>query len=309
MPRLTSPALVVAFLLLNTASAQFGGWGGGFGGGGGDGDGPPPWANGNGNGNGGGDGSDGSSSGSSSSGFLNQGSPFASQAEFNRASRILTVHAVLASLVWVVLVPSLAILLRLNLKNPIVLKIHAVGQILSYIIFIVAAGMGIWLAQQSAAYGVWNDPHPKIGLAILAIAFIQPIFGFVHHTIYKKRAADVAAGRPTKPPGRTPVGRVHLWVGRLLILLGMINGGLGIRLASFSPFQTDATSRKAGIAYGIVAAFMFLLYVFFVISFEIRRTRHQHAELAQRDENIAMKDSLPTYDESEESVGRGGRYR
>jgi hypothetical protein len=57
----------------------------------------------------------------------------------------------------------------------VVVKVHAVGQILSYVIFVVAAGMGIWLAQQTAPFGVWNDPHPKLGLAILGLAFVQPI--------------------------------------------------------------------------------------------------------------------------------------
>ena len=41
-----------------------------------------------------------------------------------------------------VFIPSGAILLRLGLKNPIVLKLHAFLQILSYTLYIVAAGMG-----------------------------------------------------------------------------------------------------------------------------------------------------------------------
>jgi hypothetical protein len=39
-------------------------------------------------------------------------------------------------------IPSGAILLRLGLKNPIVLKLHAGLQILSYFLYIVAAGLG-----------------------------------------------------------------------------------------------------------------------------------------------------------------------
>lgn len=286
-------ALLTAVSLLATANAQFGGFPGGFGNGGGGGG--PFGNNGNGNGN--------SNSDPSSSGF-SQGSLFSSTAEFNKVSRILIVHAVLASAVWVLFIPSLAILLRLNLKNPIVLKIHAVGQVLSYIIFIAAAGMGIWLAQQFAAFGVWEDPHPKLGLAILAIAFFQPIFGMVHHSLYKKRTQNIQAGLPTKPPGRTAIGRVHLWVGRLLIVLGMINGGLGIRLASFSPLQSQSTSNKAKVAYGVVTAVMFVLYLFFVIVFEVKRAQRQDEEVRARGQGVAPKDNLPTYDESEESVGR-----
>ena len=300
MARITAITLFASALLLGTANAQFGGWGGGFNGG--DGDGRPPW-------DGGDDGDGDNGSGSGSSGSINQGSLFSSPAEFNRASRVLIIHAVLASAVWVIFIPSFAILLRLNIKNPIVLKTHAIAQILSYVIYVVAAGMGIWLAQQSAAYGIWNDPHPKVGIAILVIGFFQPIFGAVHHRIYKKRATNVAAGRSTKAPGRTAVGRIHLWVGRILILLGVINGGLGIRLASASPFQTESTSQKAGIAYGVIAAVMFLLYVLFVVAFEIKRARHQDAERVEREQTFVMKDSLPSYDESEESVSRSNRHR
>ncbi|EXJ65811.1 uncharacterized protein A1O5_11052 [Cladophialophora psammophila CBS 110553] len=291
-----------ASFLATTANAQFGyGWRGGFVDG--NGDGCPPWASDC-------DGSDdsGNNGSSSSSNGVSEGALFSSPAEFDRATRILIAHAVLASAVWVLFIPSLAVLVRLNLKNPIVLKIHAVGQILSYIIFIVAVGMGIWLAQQSAAYGIWSDPHPKLGLVILALAFFQPIFGAIHHSVYKRRAQNVQEGKPTKPPGRTAPVRVHLWLGRLLIVLGMINGGLGIRLASFSPFQTDSTSTKAKIAYGVIAATMFLLYLVFVITFELRRARSRTEEVRSRERVIANKDGLPSYDESEESVGRPSGY-
>ncbi|KIW79235.1 hypothetical protein AYO21_00401 [Fonsecaea monophora] len=302
MARSSIITLATAALLATTANAQFGyGWGGGWGNG--NGNGCPPWASDCDSSDDSGDGS-----GSSSSNGISQSSLFSSPAAFDHATRILIAHAVLASAVWVLFVPSLAILLRLNIKNPIVLKIHAVGQILSYIIFIVAAGMGIWLAQQSAAFGVWNDPHPKLGLAILALAFFQPIFGSLHHSIYKRRAQNVQAGKPTKAPGRTTPGRVHLWLGRLLIVLGMINGGLGIRLASFSPFQTDGTSTKAKIAYGVIAATMFLLYLVFVVTFEIRKSRASTEEVRSRQQVVANKDGLPSYDESEESVGRPSRY-
>ncbi|OAL36545.1 hypothetical protein AYO20_04161 [Fonsecaea nubica] len=299
--RVTSLAIAHLNHPLSASATNFGyGWGGGWGNG--NGNGCPPWASDCDSSDDSGDGSD-----SSSSNGVSQSSLFSSPAAFDHATRILIAHAVLASAVWVLFVPSLAILLRLNIKNPIVLKMHAVGQILSYIIFIVAAGMGIWLAQQSAAFGVWNDPHPKLGLAILALAFFQPIFGSLHHSIYKRRAQNVQAGKPTKPPGRTTPGRVHLWLGRLLIVLGMINGGLGIRLASFSPFQTDATS-KAKIAYGVIAATMFLLYLVFVVTFEIRKSRASTEEVRSSQQVVTNKDGLPSYDESEESVGRPSRY-
>lgn len=103
---------------------------------------------------------------------------------------------------------------------------------------------------------------------------------------------------------------MHLWVGRSLIVLGIINGGLGIRLASFSPFQTDETTRKAKIAYGVVAGFIFTLYAVLVVLFEIRRKRAQKNMPADPVAATAHAENalkLPSYDESQsdESLRRG----
>ena len=247
-----------------------------------DGTGNPPWNGPDGSGGpfwgeGGDGGGDGDGSGTGSSGFnASNGFGLGSLQNFDRATNILIAHAVIASLVWVMFIPTGAILLRVNLKNPIILKLHAIIQVLSYLLFLVAAGMGIWLARQTSRFGIWNDPHPKLGLAILAIATFMPILGAVHHRIFKKRAVDMKAGKSTKVPGRTVFGRMHVWTGRVLIVAGIVNGGLGIRLASFSPFQTDSTTRKAKIAYGVAAGAMFALYACLVIIFEIRRRKAQN---------------------------------
>ena len=46
---------------------------------------------------------------------------------------------------------------------------------------------------------------------------------------------------------------MHRWFGRFLILLGAINGGLGLQLS--------ANTIAGEIAYGVIAGTMFLLYV------------------------------------------------
>ncbi len=90
----------------------------------------------------------------------------------------------------------------------------------------------------------------------------------------------------------------------------MINGGLGIRLASFSPFQTDETTRKAKVAYAVVAAAMFCLYALFVIVFEVKRKRAQRkttvdgARGTAHAENAEAK--LPSYDESQSDESLSG---
>ncbi|KAJ9659966.1 hypothetical protein H2198_002856 [Neophaeococcomyces mojaviensis] len=328
----------VAYLLLTpTVSAQ-GWWGGGNGDwhdGDGNWDGCPPWWSsdecssngGNSNGN-----NNGASADPSAYGLT--------ESDLQRSNRILTIHAVLACLVWVLyvlqyllqsivqlthhsLIPLGGILLRLGINSPWIVRTHAILQSLSYIIYIAAAALGIWLIRTLSygPYSMWEDPHPKLGVAILALAFLQPIFGLIHHSIYKRRALDTKAGRPTKAPGRTVVGYIHLWLGRLLIVLGMINGGLGLRLAASSPFAGN--NKTKAIAYGVGAGIMLLLYLIFVVFGEIRRSKNikenqRHAAEASR--NIPLMDAEgvqtrgpvpptyslgnvpPSYEDSQESL-------
>lgn len=283
-----------AFLLLNanTVNAQWGPgsghWGGGDGNGGNDGgwNGCGWW-----DGNDDCDGSDDGDDGSDSSSTTDPASLGLSASETNKTRRVITIHAVLASLVWVLyvlyssfknvlltalsLIPVGGILIRSGIKSPWILRIHAFLQSIGYLIYIVAVGMGIYLVRSLSygPYSMWQDPHTKLGISILVLAFFQPILGLVHHSLYKSRVAAVKQGNTTKLPGRTASGYAHLWLGRILIVLGMINGGLGLRLASESPFETHLHTKA--IVYGVGAGVMFLLYIAFVIIGERRRSKER----------------------------------
>ncbi len=79
----------------------------------------------------------------------------------------------------------------------------------------------------------------------------QPVLGRLHHNGYK------ATG------GRTAFSHLHMWVGRLLITLGVINGGLGFLLAG--------NTSSGPIAYAVVAAVFYLTYVVSAFVSERRR--------------------------------------
>lgn len=81
----------------------------------------------------------------------------------------------------------------------------------------------------------------------------MPIFGWLHHKLFKKY------GR------RTFWSYTHLWLGRLLITLGIINGGLGLMLAG--------GPRDWIIAYGVVAGLIWVIYITCAILGEARRKR------------------------------------
>lgn len=66
---------------------------------------------------------------------------------------------------------------------------------------------------------------------------------------------------------RTFWSYAHVWLGRVVITLGMINGGLGLRLAS--------DTRSGEIAYGVIAAVVWLIYVASIFIGERRKSRNR----------------------------------
>ncbi len=217
-----------------------------------------------------------SQSGSSSpSGGFN----IASSSSLAPKTQILIAHAVLASVAWAFFFPMGAIMLRLNIQSPIMLKLHIFLQTFAYLIYVAAAGMGIWLTlYTSRYYDSWADPHPIIGLVLLALATIQPISGWIHHRIYHKRAVVLATTQRGPRPGRTVWGRAHLWLGRCLITLGIVNGGLGLRILERSPVQSRTVTRNAAIGYGVAAGLMWCIYIFITVIWEWTRSARKRQQ-------------------------------
>ena len=76
----------------------------------------------------------------------------------------------------------------------------------------------------------------------------------MHHLGYKRHRQ------------RTIVSHGHIWLGRILITLGMINGGLGLLLS-------NNASRGECIAYGVIAGLVWLLWVILAAFGERRRSQ------------------------------------
>ena len=170
----------------------------------------------------------------------------------------LIAHGVLASLAFVILFPVGSILIRLGSFRGAWL-IHGLFQIFAYLVFTAAVGIGIYMVRQAPAQvGLLEKYHPIIGLTLFAALFFQPVTGYVHHLRYKKHQR------------RTFWSYGHLWLGRVAVTLGIINGGLGLLLASHERLAS-APSKGRIIAYGVVAGIMWLLYVAAAIVGERRR--------------------------------------
>ena len=161
-------------------------------------------------------------------------------------------HGSLASLAFLVFFPTGAILVRLA-SFPDLVWVHAALRVLSYVVFIAAAGLGIHLA---IYWSHLSKAHPIIGLLLLSVLFFQAPAGISHHLLFKKKKK------------RTAVSYYHIYAGRILVILGMINGGLGLELG-----MVKNSGYKA--AYRVVAGMMGVTYLTAIMIGETRRSRRQ----------------------------------
>lgn len=177
-------------------------------------------------------------------------------AEMEKTRRMLIAHGVLAALAFVILFPAGAITIRLA-SFPGVVWFHAAFQAFAYLVYIAAFGLGVYLASEMR---LLNNYHPIIGIVVFILLFFQPLGGFLHHSFYKKHGT------------RTFWSYAHLWVGRIAIALGIINGGLGLKLA-----DSMGMSSKGGIiAYSVIAGVVGVAWIAATVIGERRRSRREN---------------------------------
>jgi hypothetical protein len=80
-----------------------------------------------------------------------------------------------------------------------------------------------------------TNGHPIIGIIVVGALLLQPILGLLHHLKFRR------TGRPTI------LGVAHRWWGRALLVLGAINGGLGLQLAGEDRTPIIVYSVLAGV--------------------------------------------------------------
>ena len=162
---------------------------------------------------------------------------------------ILLIHGIFASLTFLVFFPIGAIVIRLGRFNN-VLKVHIGLQVFSWLLFITASGLGLY-------YGVtgnyMTEAHPIIGIVLVALMVVQPLAGWLHHKQF------VRSGQ------RSTISHGHVWIGRIGIILGIINGGIGLKLGN--------VETRYLIAYSVVAGVMGMAYLASIVRGEIERSR------------------------------------
>lgn len=86
-----------------------------------------------------------------------------------------------------------------------------------------------------------------MGVVIVCMIPVQAVVGQMHHTMFLKTGA------------RSLWSHGHIWFGRLVIILGVVNGGIGL-----GPSLADASSGWL-VAYVVVAGLMAVLYALFCV--------------------------------------------
>ena len=162
-------------------------------------------------------------------------------------------HACMMSIVFLVLYPLGAISLHLPLppflKNiRIVPSVHAPIQILGLAMMIGAMGLGIDIARELDFFSGSVPAHVVIGLlATSMIILIQPAMGILQHLHFRKTG------------GQSIYGYIHRWNGRVAIILGMINQGLGFQLAGIGTVVHTHSLIRNFVILGVAGGIWFTL--------------------------------------------------
>jgi hypothetical protein len=154
---------------------------------------------------------------------------------------IIMAHAVLAPVAFVLFFPMGAMIIRL-LSFKGVVWFHAGWMVTTYIIVLGALGMGVWIAVVTQQL---DTHHSIIGLVVVVALLAQPVSGLTHHMLYKKTGGANVATYP------------HIWWGRAIVTLGIINGFFGLQLSG--------NTTKGEVAYAIVASVMWVLWMVVVV--------------------------------------------
>jgi Eukaryotic cytochrome b561 len=132
-------------------------------------------------------------------------------------SSTVVAHAVMMGLAWVGALPTGAIIIRFldkKVNQPVL--IHQILQLSTAGLISIAFFVGVGASKGQH----FQFAHQWLGLLLFLLLICQGGIGFYHHQRFKK----------DQPITRRWFTHVHLWLGRTLLFLALINIGLGIQL-------------------------------------------------------------------------------
>jgi hypothetical protein len=170
-------------------------------------------------------------------------------------------HGVLMVVAFVLLFPISALILHLSSSSNIV-RIHGGLQLFALVVAIVGLGLGVSMSRQIQDLVHY---HVIIGIVVVAsLALFQPAMGLLQHRFFRKTG------------GKGPFAYMHRWFGRIMIVLGVINVGLGFQ---FTGVGDPDAPRSAVIAVGVIIG---VIGVFYILTVGYENLMRRREALAQR---------------------------
>ena len=117
---------------------------------------------------------------------------------------------------------------------------------------------------------------------------IQPLLGFAHHRHY------------VATQSRGAFSYAHIWFGRLLLVLGVVNGGLGLQLSQ--------ERNSLVIAYSVIAGIVFLLYASAKLWATSRKSRSTPKQVNSPRSRSSQEPPRRPYQEGKRNRDPASRY-
>uniref|UniRef100_A0A8H7NQA9 DOMON domain-containing protein n=1 Tax=Bionectria ochroleuca TaxID=29856 RepID=A0A8H7NQA9_BIOOC len=155
----------------------------------------------------------------------------------NPNNNLILAHGVILTVVFVAVYPLGSLLMPWLGKW----YTHAAWQMVGFLAM--WAGFGIGYVVSSDLDIFFDQAHTRLGVVVVALLGMQPILGLLHHMQYRRKGM------------RGAFGHVHIWYGRALIIMGMVNGGLGLQLTGASDVYIIVYSVVAGVSALLYAAY------------------------------------------------------
>jgi hypothetical protein len=121
--------------------------------------------------------------------------------------------------VFVLLMPIAALTVRTPFNKIRVTRLHAPFQIANVVLALVGMGLGSSVATTLHILK-GSTPHVVLGYVIVGLLVaVQPLLGILQHLYFRKAER------------RGIFGWIHLLLGRSILILGLVNGARGFKLA------------------------------------------------------------------------------
>jgi hypothetical protein len=144
---------------------------------------------------------------------------------------LVLLHAICLGGSFVILFPLGVSLLRFF--NSV--RLHWMLQIIATGICFIGLAVAVALSVMDVEYNSFTAVHQIVGILVVIVLVLQLVLGYVHHTNFKR------AG------GRTWASNAHIWIGRTMIVVGMVNTVLYAICPSLisSDYHSPSYTREA----------------------------------------------------------------